>query len=145
MFVYCKRCGLITKQKHAQELCPACEIPMDNVPSEYLSASGVMFASQESRKEFEKAIMQNPEFDSEASFERDSIIQQKETERKAEIDEKVSEYNKNRIKFTCPICHSENLSKISNVGKVVKVGVFGILGAGDIGKKYRCNVCGYRF
>ena len=145
MFVYCKRCGLITKQKQAQETCPACEIAMDVVPSEYLTSSGMMFATQELRKEFEELIKQSEEFDAQASLERDSIITQKQIERKAEIDEKVAEYNQNRVKFTCPVCHSENISKISNVGKIVKVGALGILGAGDIGKKYRCNSCGYRF
>jgi len=145
MFVYCKKCGLITKQKQAQETCPACEISMDVVPSEYLTATGTMFASQESRKAFEELIKQNEEFDPQASLKRDNIINQKEIERKAEIEEKVAEYNQTRFKFTCPVCHSENLSKISNVGKFVKVSALGILGAGDIGKKYKCNACGYRF
>ena len=145
MFVYCKRCGLITKQKQAHDICPACEIPMDVVPSTYLTTSGMMFASQALRKEFEESIKENEEFDPQASLERDSIISKKEIEHKAEIEGKVAEYNQNRIKFTCPICHSENISKISNVGKIVKVGALGILGAGDIGKKYRCNSCGYRY
>lgn len=145
MFVYCKKCGLITKKKKEKELCPACTIDMDIVPSEYLSASGNMFASQKSRNEFEEIIKSSEDFDADANLNRDDIINKKESERKAEIESKVSEYNKNRVKFTCPVCHSENLSEISNLGKVVKVGVFGILGAGDIGKKYKCNSCGYRF
>lgn len=145
MFVYCKRCGLITKQKNKQDLCPACEIPMEAVPGEYLTSSGMMFSSQQLRKEFEESIKLGEDFDVQASVERDEKIAQKEISHKAEIEEKVSEYNKNRIKFTCPVCHSENLSKISNVGKLVKVSAFGILGAGDIGKKYKCNACGYRF
>ena len=45
----------------------------------------------------------------------------------------------------CPICHSKNLSKISNIGKATKIGVFGIFGAGDLGKTYKCNNCGSRF
>ena len=145
MFVYCKKCGLIVKQKSENDVCPACEIAMEVVPSAYLSPTGMMFGSQELRKEFEELIRQNEEFDSQASLQRDDIISTKETEHKAEVDRKVAEYNQNRFKFTCPICHSERLSKISNLGKVVKVGAFGILGAGDIGKKYRCNSCGYRF
>ena len=114
MFVYCKRCGLITKQKNKQDLCPACEIPMEAVPGEYLTSSGMMFSSQQLRKEFEESIKLGEDFDVQASVERDEKIAQKEISHKAEIEEKVSEYNKNRIKFTCPVCHSENLSKISN-------------------------------
>lgn len=145
MFVYCKKCGFITKQKQAQDICPACEIPMVDVPNKYLTASGMMFATQVLKKEFEELIKQNEEFDVQASIERDNIISQKKIEHKAEIGKKIAEYNQSRVKFTCPICHSENISKISNVGKIIKVGALGILGAGDIGKKYRCNSCGYRF
>ena len=145
MFVYCKKCGLITKQTNPEQLCPACDIPMNAVPGKYLTKSGIMFASQELRNDFEEIIKQGEEFDVQASIERDSIIAQKELERKAEIEEKVEEYNKNRVKFTCPICHSERITKISNVGKFVKVSAFGILGAGDVGKKYRCDSCGYKF
>ncbi len=145
MFVYCKRCGLISKQKGTQDVCPACEIPMEAVPNQYLSPSGMMFASQALRKEFEESIKQNDDFDVQANLNRNSVIEEKQIKHKAEIEKKVAEYNQNRVKFTCPICHSENLSKISNVGKFVKVSALGILGAGDIGKKYRCNSCGYRF
>lgn len=45
----------------------------------------------------------------------------------------------------CPICQSTNLSKISAVQKGIKVGLFGIFGAGDIGKTYQCNNCKSRF
>lgn len=145
MFVYCKKCGLIAKQKKEHDTCPACEIPMEFVPETYLSKSGMMFVSQESRNEFEELLKQGKEFDSEANLHRDAIIKQKESEHAAEVAKKVEKYNQERIKFTCPVCHSESLSEISNVGKIVKVGVFGILGAGDIGKKYKCNSCGYRF
>jgi len=145
MFVYCKKCGLITKQKQSKHICPVCEITMNTVPEKYLNTNGTMFISQDMRKEFEECITQGADFDIQTHAERDKILKQKETEHNAEIDEKVAQYNQNRVKFTCPICHSERLTKISNVGKFVKVSAFGILGAGDIGKKYRCNSCGYRF
>ncbi len=144
MFVYCKKCGLIKSIKSSCA-CPACDILMESVPKEYLSSSGLMFASRETRKAFEDHIKQNPEFDEEISIMRDDIINKKESQRKEQIEEKIAEYNESRIKFTCPICHSERISKISNLGKFVKVSAFGILGAGDIGKKYKCNTCGYKF
>ena len=145
MFVYCKKCGLITQQKREGHICPACEIPMSNVPREYLTQSDMMFASQMLREEFAESIKQGDEFDIQASRERDKKIKEKNIERETEIQEMVDEYNRNRIKFTCPVCRSENILKISNLGKLIKVSALGILGAGDIGKKYKCNSCGYRF
>ena len=66
MFIYCKRCGLIKKQKFDDETCPACETLMDIVPSEYLTSTGFMFSSQSARKEFENAIKASDDFDENA-------------------------------------------------------------------------------
>lgn len=145
MFVYCEKCALITKQKQVQQLCPACELLMKEVPQKYLTSSGNMFASQALKKEFEESVKQTEVYDSNANLERDEIIDRLESEHKAKVEEKVSAYNQSRVRLTCPNCHSHNISKISNVGKIVKVGAFGILGAGDIGKKYKCDACGYKY
>lgn len=48
-------------------------------------------------------------------------------------------------KPTCPICGSTNLTKISTMGKAAKVGFFGILGVGDLGKTWKCKHCGSKF
>lgn len=45
----------------------------------------------------------------------------------------------------CPICQSTNLTKISTTSKAVKIATFGIYGAGDIGKTWKCNDCGSKF
>lgn len=45
----------------------------------------------------------------------------------------------------CPICGSTNLKKLSVFGKVAKVKMFGIFGAGDLGKTYKCGDCGVKF
>ena len=45
----------------------------------------------------------------------------------------------------CPICQSENLSKISTTKKIAKVAMFGIFGMGDNGKNWKCNNCGSKF
>ena len=145
MFVYCPKCGLIQNTKKESEICKACDIHMEIVPKEYLTKSGFMFVSQEKRAEFESLIKKGEEYDEVANLEREEIIKSINTAHDAEIAKKVEEYNQNRVKIQCPICKSESVEKISNVGKVVKVGVFGILGAGDIGKKYRCKSCGYRY
>lgn len=45
----------------------------------------------------------------------------------------------------CPICGSTNLKKLSVFGKVAKVKMFGIFGAGNLGKTYKCEDCGVKF
>lgn len=145
MFLYCKKCGLIRNSRNLNQKCDVCETDMSPVPSEYLTSTGLMFLCQEKRLEFEKVIKQNPDYDCQTAENKNRIINEKEKIRLANIEEKVQAYNQNKVKITCPVCHSEMLEKISNVGKVVKVGVFGILGAGDIGKKYKCNSCGHKF
>lgn len=45
----------------------------------------------------------------------------------------------------CPSCGSTNLSKITATRKILKVGLFGRLGTGDLGKTYQCNDCGIKF
>lgn len=45
----------------------------------------------------------------------------------------------------CPICQSTNLSKITNARKAGKIALFGIFGAGDLGKTWKCNNCGSKF
>lgn len=45
----------------------------------------------------------------------------------------------------CPICGSTNLSKISALKKAAKIYTFGIFGAGDVGKTYKCENCGAKF
>lgn len=45
----------------------------------------------------------------------------------------------------CPICQSTNLSKISTTHKAGKIALFGIFGAGDISKTWKCNNCGSKF
>ena len=145
MLTYCRKCALIINNKQEESKCKACDIPMEAVPKEYLTSSGLMFLSQDARKEFENMIKNNEEFDNDANLNRDAVIASKEAEHKAEVEKKVAEYNQTRFKRQCPVCHSEQISKISNVGKFVKVSAFGILGAGDIGKQYKFNSCGYRY
>ena len=45
----------------------------------------------------------------------------------------------------CPICNSTKLKKISTVRKASKVSLFGIYGAGDLGKTWQCENCGSKF
>lgn len=45
----------------------------------------------------------------------------------------------------CPFCSSTDLTKISGLGKVLKVWAFGLYGMDDTGKTYKCNNCGGKF
>ncbi|WP_312045136.1 zinc ribbon domain-containing protein [Anaerotignum sp.] len=45
----------------------------------------------------------------------------------------------------CPVCGSTDLEKLSSAGKVAKMGAFGIFGAGDLGKTWRCKNCDSKF
>ena len=45
----------------------------------------------------------------------------------------------------CPICQSTDLAKISTAKKAGKIILFGIFGAGDVGKTWKCNNCGSKF
>lgn len=40
----------------------------------------------------------------------------------------------------CPYCHSTNTEKISEFGRALSIGIFGI-SSGKIGKQWHCNQC----
>ena len=145
MFKYCKKCGMIKNFKPAESACPVCEAPLFPVPSEYLTSSGVMFASQEAREKFVECIKASDEYDAAVASQAKEILAEKEATHKSEVEKMVDEYKDTLPKKCCPVCHSTSLSKISNVGKVAKIGVFGIYGAGDLGKTWKCNSCGMKF
>lgn len=45
----------------------------------------------------------------------------------------------------CPVCGSTYLRKVTATRKILKVGLFGRLGTGDLGKTYQCCKCGAKF
>ncbi len=145
MFMYCKKCGLIKNVKTKDTFCPCCDLLMYDVPDNYLTPSKLMFISPEKRSEFVQFIECSPEFDATISEKKQDVIKSKEELHKQEIELKVQEYNNTVPHKKCPVCQSKSIKKISNVGKVVKVGAFGILGAGDLGKTWKCDTCGCKF
>lgn len=145
MFFYCPRCGYIFK-KNNQEKCPVCEFEIKQVPDKYLSASRNLFQSQNAREMFiEEVVKAEAAYDNELAKNRDSIIEEKNQKHKQDVEEKVQAYKEEKPIHKCPVCGSTNLSAISNVGKVVKISLIGVWGAGDLGKKRRCNSCGHKF
>lgn len=75
----------------------------------------------------------------------------------SESPEGIEEQNKQTLKWMrsqqngnvgvpkCPVCGSTNLNKIPATRKILKVGLFGRLGTGDLGKTYQCCKCGAKF
>ena len=61
-----------------------------------------------------------------------------------EFQRKVDEYIKNHPQPHCPICHSENLIKITTGEKIGNTLAFGIFG-NKRKKQFKCQNCGYMF
>ena len=51
--------------------------------------------------------------------------------------------------YTAILRHFENsvntFKKITGTRKAMKIGLFGLFGAGDLGKTYQCGQCGAKF
>lgn len=151
MFYYCEKCAHIENIKNANSSdikCPACEQEMKVVPNEYLMPNGNFFKSPNGRNDLIEFIKNGQNYDSDISEQKDSIIAQKNAEEKARIEQRNEELQAEEeeiFSLECPICHKKSISRISTVGKVAKVYAFGVFGVGDLGKKYRCNICGAKF
>lgn len=145
MFVYCAKCGQIEKQSK-NVLCAICKTELQNVPNKYLSASGNLFLSQQARCQFIKEVIEpDPQYDKDLAQQRDAIVQNNAQKHAQEVAQKVQSYNDSKPVHHCPVCGSTKLSAISTVGKVAKISLLGVWGAGDLGKKRRCDSCGHRF
>ena len=75
------------------------------------------------------------------TYEKNTSLQLN-VEEKNTNDEIFSDINNNRPK--CPTCNSTDIEKISMVGKITSVSVFG-LASNNIGKTFKCNKCGYKW
>lgn len=58
----------------------------------------------------------------------------------ADLERKKNEEKKQANVVKCPYCSSTNVSKISTLGRVASVGLFG-LASGKVGKQWHCNQC----
>ena len=150
MFYYCECCANIknVNAKGNQILrCEVCGRDLRKVPQEYLMNGGSFFKSQDERKRLIKTIEQGEEYRADISGSKEQILKEKEAAKKEELtkrNEKLKEQQQ-QFQLQCPVCGKSNLTKISNVGKIAKVSVFGLLGTGDLGKKWKCNICGTKF
>lgn len=59
-------------------------------------------------------------------------------------DLRMKLYDINHIENSCPICHSNQIQKISTPNRLTSVVLFG-LASGKIGKQYECKVCKHKW
>lgn len=138
---YCPKCGNI--EMWQPELVPVCEYcKSELIATEYILKDVIEHGDvkPEIRKAiFEKYIKDNPMYSEEAVKDRE----EKESRERLNLPSSYKTKQQNIPK--CPICQSTNLSKITNTRKAGKIALFGIFGAGDLGKTWKCNNCGSKF
>lgn len=108
-------------------------------------ANGSFFKSQESRNDLIQVIESGENYDFEIGSKKEEIRKENELKEQERINETNEKMKQEQFHMTCPVCGSKNVQKISTVGKYAKIGVFGILGADDLGKRWKCSVCGSKF
>ena len=148
MFYYCAKCGNIKKvtlKGNEGVSCEVCGTPMQPVPAEYLMPNGNFFKSQDARQNFISAIQSSDTYDPEIGGKREEVKREIEEEKQQRIQEMNQKMEQEQFHLTCPVCGSHSVQKISTVGKYAKIGAFGILGADDLGKRWKCKVCGAKF
>lgn len=148
MFYYCAKCGNIKKvtlKGNEGVSCEVCGTPMQPVPAEYLMPNGNFFKSQDARQNFISAIQSSDRYDPEIGGKKEEVKREIEEEKQQRIQEMNQKMEQEQFHLTCPVCGSHSVQKISTVGKYAKIGAFGILGADDLGKRWKCKVCGAKF
>ena len=90
-------------------------------------------------------IKANAMYDESVGEKKEELQQLRDKEEKERISATNEKMEREQFKLTCPACGSKSVQKISTVGKYAKVGMFGILGADDLGKTWKCKVCGCKF
>ena len=128
-YFYCEQCGRIM---HLCNTCETCNIPMVKVPDYWIMERNAMFNDEEKKEFFENVIKPNPKFDQNKFEFTQEFLKNKDKTQNIPI-------------VKCPYCNSVSVQKISNVKKIVKTGLFGLFGSGDLGKTYQCNSCKSRF
>ena len=148
MFYYCAKCGNIKKvtlKGNEGVSCEVCGTPMQPVPAEYLMPNGTFFKSQDARQNFISAIQSSDTYDPEIGGKKEEVKREIEEEKQQRIQEMNQKMEQEQFHLTCPVCGNHSVQKISTVGKYAKIGAFGILGADDLGKRWKCKVCGAKF
>ena len=147
MFYYCAKCANIKKitKGNGTDSCEVCGTLMQPVPAEYLMTNGNFFKSQDARQNFISVIQSSDTYDPEIGGKKDEVKRVIEEEKQQHIQEMNQKLEQEQFHMTCPVCGSHSVQKIFTVGKYAQIGAFGILGADDLGKRWKCKVCGAKF
>lgn len=147
MFYYCAKCANIKKvtKENCTEPCEVCGTSMLPVPAEYLMENGNFFKSQGARQNFLSGVQSSDTYDAEIGEKKEEVKREIEEEKQQHIREMNQKLEQQQFHLICPVCGSHSVQKISTVGKYAKIGAFGILGADDLGKRWKCKVCGAKF
>ncbi len=161
MLMYCKKCGDLSIGYPWQndKKCCVCKSPVYPVPEKYLLFfDGEIYDNNldKTKKDqfIEECVKSSSEFDQKLFDEHDAIVDKiiKKNEKIEAISDAIAQGAEPKIAFKtagniphCPICGSAKLSKISGAKKAVKIGLFGIFGACDLGKTWKCENCGSKF
>lgn len=148
MFYYCAKCANIENMKGECDKgrsCVICGYTLQPVPRDYLMTNGSFFKSQDVRNKFVDEIKSQETYDVTIGSNKAQIREQKTEEQKKQIEEMNEKLKEEQFQMKCPVCGKSNVQKISAVGKYAKVYAFGLLGADNLGKKWKCNVCGSKF
>lgn len=148
MFYYCEKCADIKNAgaKAGQDvLCEVCGTSMKPVPQEYLMPGGSFFKSQAVRQQFISMIQSQETYDPDIGGKKEELKEAAKAEEQRRIAETNEKMQQEQFHMTCPVCGSRSVQKISAVGKYAKISVLGILGADDLGKTWKCTVCGSKF
>lgn len=148
MFYYCEKCADIKNAgaKAGQDVpCEVCGAAMKPVPQEYLMPGGSFFKSQAVRQQFISMIQSQETYDPDIGEKKEELKEAAKAEEQRRIAETNERMKQEQFHMTCPVCGSRSVQKISAAGKYAKIGVLGILGADDLGKTWKCTVCGSKF
>ena len=153
MLYYCDRCGNLGDEFDNECFCCG-NSPLKPIPREY--TDNFRWRDGDGKQAFiEDVVKKSPNLDPYLFEHKEEIIQKYNDEMNIKMaigkaigdgaDPDIAFKNEGKNIPKCPICGSVSLSKISNVGKAASVGLFGIFGAGDLGKTWKCNNCGSKF
>ena len=162
--LFCNKCGAVSCSNTIGDLCSSClkgnligttinfSKAYAEVVEEYKKTHNGDYPSIEESDEMLREKYFYNKLDNEVDY---SAVKKRKY---SESPEGVEEQNRitdrwyakqNAQKFStgpkCPICGSTNLKKITGTRKAMKIGLFGLFGAGDLGKTYQCGQCGAKF
>lgn len=144
--MFCNKCGKVSLDGKNGDKCYWCK-------KGHFFDSG--FDYSEARKIVEKdyhislgdCSMEQEEFLRKRFFYSSSFndSEQKLISKRMAYDEAYQQKKQDDNTPKCPVCGSTYLRKVTATRKILKVGLFGRLGTGDLGKTYQCCKCGAKF